>query len=672
MKALKEKRISLRSLWRMGLVVLSVFALAFVACGNSDEGGGVLTPPDQSGNTSGPIPVFISVEDMPLQYTSKGEAYEGQKIMLDGIKLNVQSKDLKFTQENDIRRMTIKPNVYVYTPNPAGGPNSVTPYTLTYTSGGQPVETTVYFPNTKRLLDLDVTGQMVKSTYLIDEVPQFYPGLTVNGVYSKDPNDPTKSYPDDTPPNWSTMPGYFREPITLDITQPYHRWAWVWNASANGNPGSFIDDDPGVLLSIGSYGEIASRIVGLPTPSVVDRQVILKGKRVEIERLDQVRLIEVERITSTEGIFYDDPRLVSAVSSEAEMVQRVSNWIEFTSLNDAKIRVYYTGGENVYRDYTIKELQTMGYAYGNDWLNNVGYGGGWANLEIFPVSRAGYKIDVSKDNKTVVGAGDTLDVHDFNWLRPSDDYDVDAPEISSGAIYGDGGWSQWALLGVEQDGSNRSKMGFWWRGIKTQVPVEIYNRPNALTISRKGTYSFEPVLMNGHDVVYGGRPEGMAAFVNKVTIKVDYIIQGDQSGKTKSRLDIGADIAAGKCRAFVQEDPKDPLTKFPSLYSPTIFNWNDIAPAGTLQADRWLYDVPAQVAIQNFGQEASARVSEEQAKQASVLNKATTDRYFTRGTTVRGRIYYRGWAGDPNFTRTVYSQTEVGVIGYDQPLPPAP
>ena len=40
MKALKEKRISLRSLWRRSLVILSLLALVFVACGDGDGDGG--------------------------------------------------------------------------------------------------------------------------------------------------------------------------------------------------------------------------------------------------------------------------------------------------------------------------------------------------------------------------------------------------------------------------------------------------------------------------------------------------------------------------------------------------------------------------------------------------------------------------------------------------------
>ena len=44
MKALKGKRNSLRSLWRMGLVILSVFTLMLAACGDSSTADPV-TPP---------------------------------------------------------------------------------------------------------------------------------------------------------------------------------------------------------------------------------------------------------------------------------------------------------------------------------------------------------------------------------------------------------------------------------------------------------------------------------------------------------------------------------------------------------------------------------------------------------------------------------------------------
>ena len=665
MKALKEKRISLRSLWRMGLVVLSVFALAFVACGNSDEGGST-TPPDQ-GTSGGPIPVYINVEDLPLQYTNNGNmAYEGQKIVLAGTVLNVYYTGTNFEQMNDSANMSITPSYYVYTPDPAGSSNSVTEYTLWYRSGGREVKTTVKFPNTKRIIDLDVTGQMIKQDYLIDEEPELGPGrgLTINGVYSYADNRPGDKYPDpvNPPPNWANQTDYFRQPIEFDMTVPeYHKWAWVYN----GTPGaaSFIGDHPGVLLSIGSYGHIESKIVGSPAPTVFN-EVILTGKRIEIGNLYQVQEVTVAgTITSDTGIFYDDPRLISAVSTPEELAQRMSNWIEFTNLEDMVLNIKYTNQAE--RQYSVKKLQSMGYAYANDWVANKGYGGGWANLEFFPISRASYRIDVREDTKNVVGASETLAIHDFNWLIPkgTDGYNKVNPEASADAIYGDGGWAQWAQLAA-----GRSRMGFWWRGkeVRGGVPVEIYNRPLRLEINQRGNLPKNPVLMDGNNLVFD-RPEGMQVFVNnKVMVKVTYTIQGDTS-KEKFREDIAADIAAGKCRAFVEKDLDDPthVTRFPSLYSTTIFNWKDTAPSGTPLGLRYLYDVPAQIAIQSWDLE-TGFVDEDVAKSVSILNKASTDRYSLRGVPFRGRIYYRGWAGDPSATRAVYDNVDVAIAGYTE------
>jgi hypothetical protein len=392
----------------------------------------------------------------------------------------------------------------------------------------------------------------------------------------------------------------------------------------------------------------------------------LKGRRVEVKNIYQVESISVPPITSVAGIFYDDPRLISAVSKDpvvgaAQLAQRIDNWIEFTSLSNAEVSVKYTNGRTV--PYKVKDLQTMGSAYGNRWLDNHGYGGGWADLEIFPVSRAAFKIDVREDNKTVVGAQEgVLEVHDFDWFKPNDDYNDVTPENSAGYIYGDGGWAQWAQLAA-----GRSKMGVWWRGVKFQANVEIFNRPLSLDWAAKTGVNSDPVVMKGPDLVYGGRPDGMSAFVNRVTVAVTYGKQSDQSGVTKTRPDVAAAIANGSCRAYVQEDPADPKTRFPSLYSLTVFNFKDTAPAGTSPENLWLYDVPAQQAIQTFGQ-GIALVDPDVAIQQSILTKAQSDAFFSKGTPVRGRIYYRGWAGDPSATRAVYNPNEnelrVAVTGY--------
>jgi len=65
MKALKEKRISLRSLWRRGLVILSLFALVFVSC--SDSSGST----DET-TATGPYPISVEIYNGSL-----GTQYEG-------------------------------------------------------------------------------------------------------------------------------------------------------------------------------------------------------------------------------------------------------------------------------------------------------------------------------------------------------------------------------------------------------------------------------------------------------------------------------------------------------------------------------------------------------------------------------------------------------------------
>jgi len=75
MKALKEKRISLRSLWRRGLVILSLFALVFASCAASGTDG------DDSG---GLRIVEIRVKDQP-----KVDQYMGKPVDLTGVTLQV-------------------------------------------------------------------------------------------------------------------------------------------------------------------------------------------------------------------------------------------------------------------------------------------------------------------------------------------------------------------------------------------------------------------------------------------------------------------------------------------------------------------------------------------------------------------------------------------------------
>jgi len=86
MKALKEKRIGLRSLLRRGLVILSLFALVFAlaSCADSDEGGGE----GPTTATPAPAPKYkpasIEIKSWPTN-----DSYEGLPLSLEGLEVRV-------------------------------------------------------------------------------------------------------------------------------------------------------------------------------------------------------------------------------------------------------------------------------------------------------------------------------------------------------------------------------------------------------------------------------------------------------------------------------------------------------------------------------------------------------------------------------------------------------
>jgi hypothetical protein len=99
MKALKEKRISLRSLWRRGLVILSLFALVFASCGesNDDDGGGLTV-------TGGPEPYGISIITQPTN-----DSYMGLPLDLTGIVVQVIYTDGTVSYVREDSKFTTMP-----------------------------------------------------------------------------------------------------------------------------------------------------------------------------------------------------------------------------------------------------------------------------------------------------------------------------------------------------------------------------------------------------------------------------------------------------------------------------------------------------------------------------------------------------------------------------------
>jgi len=95
MKALKEKRLSLRSYLRRGLVILSLFALAFAfaSCGGSESGG-----PDNPGGgdiwitttvVSGPKVTYIRIKTQPTE-----DSYQGMPPNISGVEIEAIVDDV--------------------------------------------------------------------------------------------------------------------------------------------------------------------------------------------------------------------------------------------------------------------------------------------------------------------------------------------------------------------------------------------------------------------------------------------------------------------------------------------------------------------------------------------------------------------------------------------------
>ena len=748
MKALKEKRINLRSLWRMGLVILSVLALAFVGCAKTDGDSPGTTDPGNGGNT-GPaatqsrvIPTGFSIAENPASFA--GALFEGQTFDLTGMVLNVRFSDnssqlIPF----DPSKMTIFPAIY---DGRFGNPNQ-NPYQLTYADNGAYVTVPLYVPNgVMRLVDLDITGNMHKQDYLIDEIPNFY-GLTVYGRYSNSVSSishPPGRFPipdirnsDPNNSRFGGLPSYVNEqdvarypiPLTTDMNE--YRWAWVWNEIPG--KGSFIADKPGVLLSIGSYGNILSRIVGR-TDSILDDPFdptettpnILTGSRVPIQNLYNVARLDwaTEPSFSKNQIFYDDPRLISAVSSRDEYDARMATWFDY-AFSDGSINVTYDNGD--VRKYTIPELRAMSWVFGvidqNSISLNAGIGATWADLSIYPISYANKMIiDVTRDNKPINmtrnNAVPNLYPFDWNsWSKGEDSYgyylattherasDYDPTTQWSRKIVGDGGWAQWAQLAT-----GRSVMRITWRSGKSlDIAIPIYNRPSLMEVSVQTRVVLDTetqaVVMNGFDAVHRP-PEGMGDFLNKLVIRITYVKQGGASTDNAVREDLVSDMNLGKCRKTISwPDNNNNLPggqyrwmTMNSLYSTNVYNFLDWGPAVQLDANgnpvldandvpvlrdrpalgadmkevfsrlnfrRWLAADDRQYSDTFDETDFLGTDAEGSLYVNSVLTKDRSTRFLNRNRTVAGRVEYVGWAGDPTRTRTVNNRTiQVGPLNY--------
>jgi len=116
MKALKEKRVSLRSLFRRSLVILSLFALAFaVASCSSDSGSGNTDPTEVPTGpvepTEPPVKAAVAVQSITVLAHPKVPSFEGAYPDLTGLKVMVKWTDGTEDVKTDLDLFTVHPPV---------------------------------------------------------------------------------------------------------------------------------------------------------------------------------------------------------------------------------------------------------------------------------------------------------------------------------------------------------------------------------------------------------------------------------------------------------------------------------------------------------------------------------------------------------------------------------
>jgi len=191
MKALKEKRVSLRSLFRRSLIILSLFALVFAACSDSESEGPVtpinpitpIIPPNGNGTVDPPpegttyldYVTRIEVLQHPTMYSFEGAAPDltGVKVALSWKNDDPDGKG-EWVQIVDITGKS-DPRFYVFPPfaliDTAG--TSITAisahgdYWLNYCGGlSTAKETNLYIPAVVALADLSATPGTDPAVYL--------------------------------------------------------------------------------------------------------------------------------------------------------------------------------------------------------------------------------------------------------------------------------------------------------------------------------------------------------------------------------------------------------------------------------------------------------------------------------------------------------------------------
>jgi len=226
MKALKEKRLSLRSFLRRGLVILSLFALVFAlaSCGESGSGDDTTTGGGNTTNpTAAPLPRVVSIK---IIEQPKNPSFQGCQPDISDVVIQVlydNSPDVKTYTGDEIRAAGLFPSPD-YCDTPGKTDAEIGKFFIGAYSGGAPSQQ-LKIPGVIALTSAEVTGGAPVKVYS-DQKPDFSK-VTVKGKYAYDDTDDNRylttaptSIPDSTGKiEYKTIPITFGiyPPIVLDM-----------------------------------------------------------------------------------------------------------------------------------------------------------------------------------------------------------------------------------------------------------------------------------------------------------------------------------------------------------------------------------------------------------------------------------------------------------------------
>jgi len=432
MKALKEKRISLRSLWRRGLVILSLFALVFASCSDSSGGG----PSGSAADADGPRVVYFNVKTNPTE-----DQFFGQALDLTGIELDVFYADGSRKTETDTSKITVFPRVatgYYYTASGTAEGyrfSPMTSYEVYYKGvhGNNRVSIAdkmwwIYRSNTPgnvtgvRPGDIYVPGSMdlgihltgaanIKQEAYADDDTYNLSGLTLEADYVKNYADNTKGFPN---------PQVIRKPIKLadvawEIKPRYDKTAFEANAASNNGEGYY---DGYLYLTVGRVNDWENIYGGSLLGDYLDYGENGLGITV------MVPLAKVWTVKTIE-VIYDPDAIVK--SSPADYYYWEENtrdaWIKRLGDN-AKLKIAYTSGTT--DEKYIKDLADKQRIYWNSntvqgsepqWTEEGIYEGDPMDFDIMTVRYPFTKKSVNLGVRLYYrGAQTQIDVYAFTLL----------------------------------------------------------------------------------------------------------------------------------------------------------------------------------------------------------------------------------------------------------------